>query len=211
MKKPEIILVDDHKSYREGISALLKIENIAEVVAEASNGKEFLELLETLKPDVVLIDIMMPDMNGIEATKKAVEINPALKIIALTSMDDEEFYNKMIEAGAKGFVMKSSGISEIRQAIKVVAEGESYFSNELLRRIIANKTNNDKIKNNFTAREIEVLNLICRGLSTDEIAAKLFISRFTVKGHRNKMLEKSGCNNTPALIFFAVKNKLTEV
>ena len=128
---------------------------------------------------------------------------------------DEEYYYKMIDRGVKGFILKTSGIHELENAIEQVMSGESYFSNELLRKIINNfgrSTNNNPIDQyNMTVREIEVLQQICLGLSTEEIGEKLFISPKTVKSHKSNLLEKTACKNTPALILFAIKNKIVEI
>lgn len=215
MKKPDIIIVDDHLIFRQGLKSLLAVENIATVIGEASNGKEFLELLSHLKPDIVLLDIDMPHMNGTEATQKALKLMPDLKIIVFTMFGDEEYYYKMIDLGVKGFILKSSGITELEKAIQDVMLGESYFSNELLRNIIMNfgrKNGSKPIENiGLTTREKEVLQNICLGLTNEEIAQKLFVSPKTVKSHRSKLLEKTHCKNTPGLILFAIKNKMVEV
>ena len=215
MKKPDIIIVDDHLIFRQGLKSLVTIENIATVIGEASNGLEFIELLSHLKPDLVLMDIDMPRMNGMEATQKALELIPDLKIIVFSMFSDEEYYYKMIDSGVKGFILKSSGISELEKAIQEVMMGESYFSNELLRKIISNfghKSNNKKTDMvSLTVREIEVLQQICIGMSNSEIAEKLFISAKTVKTHRSNLLEKTKCKNTPALILYAVRNKIVEL
>jgi len=212
MKKPDLIIVDDHLIFRQGLKSLVTVENIATVIGEASNGIEFIELLATLKPDLVLMDIDMPYMNGMEATQKAMEIMPELKVIAFTMFSDEEYYYKMIDLGVKGFILKSSGIIELEKAIRDVMMGESYFSNELLRKIINNfgrKNVNNAIRNaGITEREMEVLQQICLGLNNEEMAQKLFISSKTIKSHRSNLLEKTGCKNTPGLILYAVKNKI---
>jgi DNA-binding NarL/FixJ family response regulator len=214
MKKPDLIIVDDHLIFRQGLKSLITVENFANVIGEASNGNEFIELLSTLKPDLVLMDIDMPYMNGMEATRKAIELMPNLKVIAFTMFSDEEYYYKMIDLGVKGFILKSSGINELEKAIHDVMMGESYFSNELLRKIINNfgrKSTNKTIENaGLTEREMDVLQQICLGLTNEEIAQKLFISPKTVKSHRSNLLEKTGCKNTPALILFAVKNKIVD-
>ena len=215
MMKPQIIIVDDHLIFRQGLKSLITTENIATVIGEASNGKEFLELLSQLKPDLVLMDIDMPHMNGMVATQKALEMMPDLKIIAFTMFGDEEYYYKMIDLGVKGFILKSSGINELEKAIRDVMEGESYFSNEVLRKIISNlgRKNAGKSTDNtsLTTREREVLQLICLGLNNEEIAIKLFISPMTIKSHRSNLLEKTGCKNTPSLILFAIKNKMVDL
>jgi DNA-binding NarL/FixJ family response regulator len=214
-KKPEIVIVDDHLIFRQGLKSIISLEDIANVIGEASNGIELLDLLKTLKPDLVLMDIDMPRMNGLDATEKALELIPDLKIIAFSMFSDEEYYYKMIDRGVKGFILKTSGINELENAINKVMAGESYFSNELLRKIINNFGRSANIKpsvqDNLTDREIEVLQQICLGLSTEEIAEKLFISPKTVKSHKSKLLEKTGCKNTPLLILFAIKNKIVQL
>jgi len=137
MAKAKLFLVDDHLIFREGLRNLIEVEGIGDVVGESSNGKDFLNKIDNLDVDLVLMDISMPVMNGIEATKIAVEKNPELKIMALSMNGDEDYYYKMIEAGVKGFLLKDSGIKEIERAILSVIDGDTYFSNELLRRIIS--------------------------------------------------------------------------
>ncbi len=214
-KKPSIIIVDDHLIFQQGLKAMITAEGIATVIGEASNGNEFIEILSHSKPDLVLMDIDMPQMNGMEATQKALDLIPDLKIIALTMFSDEDYYYKMIDLGVKGFVLKSTGINELEKAIHDVMKGETYFSNELLRRIIQNFGRNETKKtpehNNLSEREIDVLKEICLGLTTDEIALKLNISPKTVKTHRSNLLEKTSSKNTATLILFALKNKIIEV
>jgi DNA-binding NarL/FixJ family response regulator len=129
MKKPGIIIVDDHQIFRQGIKSIITLENIANVIGEATNGEEFLHLLTYLKPDLVLLDIDMPTMNGLEATEKALKMMPDLKIIAFTMFGDEEYFIRMIELGAVGYILKSSDITELEKTINVVMNGEKYFSN----------------------------------------------------------------------------------
>ena len=127
-KLPNIIIVDDHLILREGLISIITVENIANVIGEAANGKELLELLKTLKPDVVIMDIDMPKMNGIDATRKALQLFPDLKIIAYTMFGEDEYYYKMIELGVKGFILKSGSISQLEKAIREVMLGRTYFS-----------------------------------------------------------------------------------
>jgi DNA-binding NarL/FixJ family response regulator len=215
MKKVNLFLVDDHLIFREGLRNLIEIEGVGKVLGEAGNGKEFLEKIEEQLPDLVLMDISMPVMNGIEATRLAIEKYPDLKVVALSMNGDEEYYYKMIEAGVRGFLLKDSGIKEIEKAIWTVVEGDSYFSNELLRRIITTlkkpgqQAEDDK--EHLSKREQEVLKEICNGLTNDEIAEKLFISTQTVKGHRSNLLSKTGCKNSASLVMFAIKNKYIEL
>lgn len=217
-KKISVILVDDHKMFRDGLKSLLMGEEIADVIGEASTGREFLDLIEQNIPDLVLMDIEMPELNGIEATKIATEKYPGLKILALSMFGDETYYLNMINAGAKGFVLKTSGIDELKKAILDVEGGECYFSSELLRQIILKmekdhgdtKTKNSS-ENMLSKRELEVLEQICIGLSTNEIAEKLFLSPTTVKGYRTNILSKTGCNNTANLVMYSIKNKLVDI
>ena len=127
-KLPNIIIVDDHLILREGLISIITVENIANVIGEATDGKELLELLKTLKPDVVIMDIDMPKMNGIDATRKALHLFPELKIIAYTMFGEDEYYYKMIELGVKGFILKSGSISQLEKAIREVMLGRTYFS-----------------------------------------------------------------------------------
>ena len=125
--KPDIIIVDDHLIFRQGLKAIINYEDVGNVIAEASNGEEFLELLPSLKPDLVLMDIDMPLMNGFEATEKALELMPGLKIIAFTVFSEEEYYERMFKIGARGLILKSSGFNELEIAIEIVMSGKSYF------------------------------------------------------------------------------------
>ncbi|MDR3653000.1 MAG: response regulator transcription factor [Paludibacter sp.] len=214
-KKPTVIIVDDHLIFQQGLKSIITAENIATVIGEASNGKDFIDILSNTKPDLVLMDIDMPQMNGLEAAQKALELMPGIKIIILTMFGDEDYYYKMIDIGVKGFILKSTGIAELEKAIHEVMRGESYFSNELLTKIIRNFSQNayqrKKLVNDLTDRELMVLQQICQGLTTNEIAEKLNISPKTVKSHRSNLLEKTACKNTPGLILFALKNKIIEL
>lgn len=130
LKKPDIILVDDHLIFRQGIKAIINFEDLGTVIGEASNGNEFMELMSTRKPDLVLMDIDMPGMNGIEATQKALEANADLKIIVFTIFDNAECFKRMMDLGAKGFILKTSGLNELEIAIESVMQGKEYFSSE---------------------------------------------------------------------------------
>ncbi|MBN2742430.1 LuxR family two component transcriptional regulator [Breznakibacter xylanolyticus] len=209
-----LFLVDDHKIFREGLKNLIEIEQIGKVVAEAANGQDFINKLSEPLPDLVLMDISMPVMDGIEATRRARERFPDLMVLALSMHGDEEYYYKMIEAGVKGFLLKDSGIKEIERAIQSVVDGESYFSNELLRKIISgmNKKSHDPVpdKDGLSVREVEVLGLICEGLTNEEIGDRLCISAQTVKGHRSNLLAKTNCKNSASLVMYAIKHKLVQ-
>ncbi len=135
---PDIIIVDDNLTFRQGLKSILTIEGIANVIGEASDGSEFINLLSNFNPDLVLLDCEMPAMNGLEAARKALELLPDLKIIALTLFEKQECFFKMIDLGIKGFVLKSSGINEIEKAIKAVSRGDYYFSDNLQEKIASN-------------------------------------------------------------------------
>lgn len=217
-KKKKIILVDDHKLFRDGLKfVIMQMDNI-EVVAEASNGLEFLEILDHHDADLVLMDISMPELNGIEATKQAIIKKPDLKILALSMFCDEEYYFQMIQAGVIGFVLKESGKNELEEAITTVLNGESYFSQKLLRDIIVNMQNpkqkpkaQSEESIELTKREREVLKLICEGLSNSQIADKLFISLRTVEGHKSNLISKTGVKNSISLVMYALKHKLDDI
>ena len=145
IEKPNIIIVDDHLIFRQGLISLLTSEEIATVIAEASDGAAFLELLSHHKPDLVLMDIDMPHMNGMEATQKALEKLPKLKIVVFSMFGDEEYFRKMVQLGVKGYILKSNGISEVEQAIQDVMNGKTYFSN-ILPKNTENKLNQNQIK-----------------------------------------------------------------
>ncbi len=211
--KLSIILVDDHNLFREGLKLLLsKVSFIGEIY-EASNGQDFIDQLAHIKPDIALLDIEMPVMNGIKAAKKALEVMPELKIVGLSMYADQSYYTNMIEAGAKGFLMKNSSFDDVQRAISDVAEGRSFFSGEIMNELIRNINRKKIVKQgtDLTDREIEILFLICKGLSNQEIADKLYLSKRTVDKHRENLLLKTGSKNTASLVIYAIKNEIIEI
>jgi len=214
MNKIQVILVDDHSLFRNGLKILLAQSGKFDIVAEASNGEESIKYIETFPDAIVLMDIEMPVMNGIEATSLAINKNPHTKIIALTMFSDKQYYYKMIEAGARGFLLKDSPINEVIEAIDQVYGGESYFSKELLLNLVKDINQFQQRNGNLetlTERELEVLQLICQGFSNQEIGEKLFISKRTVDKHRSNILDKTGARNTAGLVIFAIKNELVKL
>ena len=212
----KIVLVDDHTLFRNGLRTLLGGIEGFKVVAEASNGLELLELLERSLPDVVLLDIEMPKMNGIAAAEEALRRWPGLKIITLSMYGDEDYYFRMVSLGVKGFILKNSDIKDVVAAIEAVVEGGSFFSQELLFNLVSNLKSApsvvpDDSAEQLSQRESEILLHICRGESNNEIADALFISKRTVDKHRSNILAKTGCKNTANLVVYAIKNNLVEI
>jgi len=213
MDKIRIIITDDHQLFRNGLKILLNAFPDFEVTGEASNGEEYLKLIQSVNADIALMDINMPEMDGIEATRRGVKMVPSINIIALSMYGEEDYYYRMVDAGAKGFLLKDSDISEVREAILTVMKGGSYFSQELLYHVIQ-KFKHRELESkaaNLSRREKEILSKICEGLSNQEIADTLFISKRTVDKHRANLLGKTNSKNTASLILFAIKNKLIEI
>ncbi len=207
MKKLKLFLVDDHDLFREGLKFLLSEWDLIEEIYEAENGQQFIESLRQHPVDLVLLDIEMPIMNGIEAAKLAREINPEMKIIALSMYSDENYYTSMIESGADGFLLKNSKFATVKRAIEEVAGGKNYFSQEIIQLLVRHLNRQEGAQDNsvITDREMEILGLICRGHSNIEIAEALQISKRTVDKHRQNLLDKTQSRNTVALVLYAIK------
>lgn len=208
MKPIKLYLTDDHSLFREGLKFLLSNIDFIEEVYEAENGQQFIDLLKHQPADIALLDIEMPVMNGIMATRQALQIQPSLKIIALSMYSDESYYSSMIKAGASGFLLKNSSFAEVKRAITDVSEGKSYFSIEVLQSILnrMNRRSPEETDQKLTEREIEILFHICKGASNAEIADVLSISKRTVDKHRQSLLNKTHSGNTVNLVIYAIKN-----
>lgn len=205
----KIIITDDHPSLREGISAVLKQEKDFEVIGFAENGADLLALLESKKPDVVLVDINMPIMNGIDATKAIKERFPHVKIIIFSQYDEKRFVKRVLKEGAHGYLLKSATSSELAKAIRMVVSGAIYLSEELPNVFTEKaKKKPDYLFADLTSREIEIVRLICDEKTTDEIAEILFISHNTVETHRANILLKIGVKNTAGLVKWAIENEI---
>jgi DNA-binding NarL/FixJ family response regulator len=178
-------------------------------LAEASNGFEFLELLENYKPQLVIMDIQMPKMNGLEATRLALSRIPNLKIVVVSMYGETEYYNSLIELGIKGFLLKDTDNEEFFLALNKVLAGDTYFAQELLLSIIRENAQQQPIK--LSRREKEVLDLISHGLSNQEISNVLTISQRTVERHRTHLMEKTGSKNSIRLVLYAIKNNLISI
>ncbi len=211
MNNINIAIVDDHDLFREGIKLVLNQINGFQVVFDTSNGYHFLEMLEKAALDVVLMDIEMPVINGIETTKKAIQLKPDLKIIALTMFSDTVHYTQMMTAGVKGFVIKKANKFELEQAILAVFQGGNYFSQEILQKMAFNYFGKTSGKDLLSNREIEIIVHICNGFTSQEIADKLYISSKTVETHRSNIFMKAEVKNTAGLIVWAIKNNFFSV
>lgn len=209
----KVAIVDDFELLRKGLRMELEeIKNI-KVISEFENGKEFVDSLPKLDLDVVFMDIEMPVMNGIEATREALLKQPELKVIALTRVDDIEPFQNMLEGGAVGFLLKNVNKSTIERAILSVMKGNNYYSGEMLeiltRNYIRPKNGEELIK--LTDREQEILVLICKGMRSSEIGEKLFKSHRTIEGYYAKIMSKLGVKSIANLILYAIKNKLVKL
>jgi DNA-binding NarL/FixJ family response regulator len=213
-KTLKILIVDDHEFFRNGLKMVVNRLKYAQVVGEASNGKEFIELQKEKKADLVLLDLQMPIMNGIEASALAIKEFPELKIVILTMFDDEEYIDKMMDIGVHGFLLKNITKELLDQALQSISAGNTYYSPELwsyFGKKFSEQKKDKKTDLQFTKREKEILQLICDGLSNKEISEELFISERTVIGHKSNLLSKTNCKSTISLLSFAIKNKLVTI
>lgn len=209
-----IFIVDDHEIFRAGLKMALSKLKYIQISGEAGNGKEFLQALPNTPVDIVLMDIEMPLLNGIDATKEALRLKPDLKIIGLTMFNDEHYIQSMMDAGAKGFLIKNINKDTLDKAIQMVNMGGSYYSEELFNfftRKVTHEEKSHKIDIQLTNREKEVLQFLAEGLSNKEIADKMFVSERTIVGHKTNILAKTGCKNTVNLLAFAIKNELIKI
>jgi DNA-binding NarL/FixJ family response regulator len=209
MHQIKVAIVDDHKILRNGLKMLLSAMEYINVVIEASNGKEFIDMLQVIKPDLVIIDINMPVMSGDEAIRIARNMYPDLKIIVLSMNNEEQYFKIMNKLGVDGYIIKESDYDELEHAIQTVIKGGKYFSQELLLGLATNRAS--EIIINLTDREKELLQYLCRGFSANEIAEKLFISPRTVEKHRSDLLLRTASPNSISLVVFAIKNGLVKI
>lgn len=214
----KVFIVDDHKIFREGLIFMISKMKGFEVVGEAADGSTFLEMVDHVEVDIVIMDVAMPGIDGISATTKVLEKYPDIKVIALTMFCDEEYYYKMIQVGVKGYILKESGKDELAAALNSVIAGETYFSMKILHNIIVNMNNIKALKkvNNsenidLTRRETEILTMICQGLSNTEISDKLCLSIRTIEGHKSNLFAKTGVKNSISLVIYALKNHLVDI
>lgn len=214
-RKIKLLLADDHKIVRDGIISLLQNENDLEITGEAENGQIAVQQVEKLHPDLVIMDINMPVMDGIKSTEIISKEFPETKILALTMTNEQEHIKNMISAGAGGYILKNSGKTELIDAIKTIVGGGNYFSeavkDAILQQMVSKRPVHDKIIGEpipLTRREKDVLRLIVEEHTNHEIAEKLFISVRTVDAHRRNLLEKTGARNTAGLVKYAIDNNI---
>lgn len=213
----KIAIADDHEIFRDGFKLLLKNQGELELVGEAENGKELLEVALKQQPDIVIIDIKMPEMDGIEACKQIRKRFPEMKVIALSMFNDDNLIVDMLEAGAKGYLLKNTNKNELLQAAKAVYEGNTYYcmatSAKLTKMIAESKFNpyrNHPIKK-FTKRETDIIKLICEQYTNKEIATSLGLSIRTVESHREKIQEKTGAKNSIGVVIYAIKHDIHQI
>jgi two-component system response regulator NreC len=213
----KVVIADDHAVVREGIKMILGREPDIEIVGEASNGREALDLVAKARPAVVVMDISMPEMGGIEATKRVKEAWPKVNVLALTMHEDESYVFQLLKAGASGYVLKRGAAQDLVQAIRSAARGEAFLYPSVARSVLADylkrvQSGEDERKryDGLTDREREILALIAEGLSNQEIAQKLYISIKTVQTHRTHIMEKLDLHNRAQLVRYAIRKGLIE-
>ncbi|MFD2999406.1 response regulator [Pontibacter toksunensis] len=212
----KLVLTDDHKLVREGIRALLTLDETIEVAGEAASGRELLDLLVYTPADIVLLDISMPEMDGYDTLKLLRKSFPDVKVLVLSMLDDERYVHQMMETGAAGYLLKNTSIKEMQSAIKLITGGIQYISPSLTLDLLSKskkaphyqmrQESSKKLYKDLSKRETEVLQLISEGYTNAEISEVLFTSKRTIETHRQNLLEKTHTRNTAALIKFAVLN-----
>jgi two-component system NarL family response regulator len=211
-----ILLVDDHQMMRDGLRSILDLEDDLDVVGEAGNGYEALEMARTRRPDVIVMDIGMKDLNGIEATRQILAQNPRAKVVALSTYSNEPYVLSMLEAGACGYVLKDAAVDEMRRAIRVVADGRHYLSPEVAGTVVASRLrepaqNGDSAPLHLGARERQILQLLAEGHTSSEIARRLHIATTTVDSHRRNIMKKLDLHSVAELTKYAIREGLTSL
>lgn len=216
MAKIKILVVDDHAIVREGVRMILTKETDLAVVGEAADGQEALDLTKRLQPQVVVMDISMPGMGGIEATQTIRETFPTVQVLALTMHEDETYVFQLLRAGAAGYVLKRAAAQDLVQAVRAAAKGEAFLYPSVARKVVEDylkrvEAGEERERyDGLTGREKEILTLIASGSSNQQIAEKLFISIKTVQTHRAHILEKLGLHDRTELVRYAIRKGLIE-
>lgn len=211
MKRIRILLADDHAVVRQGFKMILDAQPDMEIVGEAGNGREAVELVEELKPDVVVMDVAMPELNGIEATRRVASSVPHTRVIALSMHKDSVYVREVLRAGARGYLLKDSGAGDLVSAVRAVAQGEGYLSPAVSDAVL------DDYRKHVTnpidllsSREREVLQMLAEGKTNKEIAGVLNLSVYTVDAHRGRIMEKLNLHSINELVRFAVRNGMID-
>lgn len=216
MSKIKIAIADDYKIYRDGLKVGLSADDNLEIIAEADNGEDLMKVLETNSPDVILMDLKMPIMDGMEATKQVRKKYPAIKVLVITMYEDDKFIIHLMENGANGYLLKNAEPDEIIKSIYAVYENGYYFNDVVNKALLKKLVLKNNLKPSFnqnidlTEREQEVLKMICDEKTAAEIAKEIFLSPRSVEGIRQRLIEKIGVRNTAGLVMFAVKNGLVD-
>lgn len=208
-----LLLVDDHELFRSGIKSILESADDMEVDAEAASGEEAIACTAKTSPDVILMDVNMPGIGGIEATRRLLRHNPELKVIALTALSDEPFPNQLLDAGATGYLTKGCPAEELFDAIRCVSRGEHYLSQEIAQKLALSNfvsKREDSPLSVLSPREMQVMLMITQGKSTQDISEALFLSPKTISTYRTRLYEKLGINNDVELTHLALRYKLIE-
>jgi two-component system, NarL family, response regulator NreC len=206
-----ILLADDHSLVRHGFRMILAAEADMEIAGEAGNGREAVELAQKLKPDVVVMDVAMPELNGIEATRRLIELSPRTRVLALSMHKDAVYVREILRAGARGYLLKDSADADLLAAVRAVAKGEGYLSPGVSDAVLSDYRRHvtDPL-DLLTSREREVLQLIAEGKTNKEIATSLTLSVYTVEAHRGRLMEKLNLHSTGELVRFAVRSGLVD-
>ncbi|MEK6804436.1 MAG: response regulator transcription factor [Nitrospirota bacterium] len=209
MNTIRVLLADDHRLMRAGLRALLKSLELVQVVAEAGNGHEAIQLAEQHQPDIVLMDIGMPELNGLEATARMVKLTPAPRIIILSMHANEEYVRRALQAGAAGYLLKGAEPAELELAIKAVMRGETYLTPAVSKQVVQNYLHPREMKTSniqeLTPRQREVLQLVAEGHSTKDIAQKLNLSTKTVDTHRTELMQRLDIHDIAGLVRYAIR------
>jgi two-component system response regulator NreC len=210
-KKIRILLADDHAVVRQGFRMILAGQPDMEIVGEAGNGREAVELSEKLQPDIVVMDVAMPELNGIEATRRVSTSSPRARVLALSMHKDSVYVREILRAGARGYLLKDAADSDLIAAVRAVFRGEGYLSPAISEAVLSDyrKHVTDPL-DLLTSREREVLQIIAEGKTNKEIAGVLNLSVYTVDAHRGRIMEKLNLHSTTELVRFAIRNGLTE-
>jgi DNA-binding NarL/FixJ family response regulator len=206
-----ILLADDHALVRHGFRMILAAQPDMEIAGEAGNGREAVELAQKLKPDVVVMDVTMPELNGIEATRRLIELSPRSRVLALSMHKDAVYVREILRAGARGYLLKDSADADLLAAVRAVAKGEGYLSPGVSDAVLSDYRRHvtDPL-DLLTSREREVLQLIAEGKTNKEIATSLNLSVYTVEAHRGRLMEKLNLHSTGELVRFAVRSGLID-